>query len=977
MSYQRQFRKNGSILILGGIPYILESVEGCGSSTVVYHASYRDELNTDLFHDVLIKELYPLTVDGSIYRKENGDIAFTEDGKQLMEYSRKRFLMGNRINLYLLRQMPSGTSGNINSYEAFGTFYSVLSVHGGKNLKELLVDENKKYSLYEAAVIMCRILEALDVFHQNELLHLDISPDNILLLEEQVLLIDYNSAWSLRDLLRKDFPFSDKPGYSAPEIRIRNIREIGYAADLYSATAVFFHMVMRRRMREDEVIGTGLKRCFTKEVEVFQGVPGTAAVKAVQILLKGLHTLPRKRYTTVREMRQDLDELINRIEEKGVSHSALWESSYYMFKRMRQPEHAYLEQGVKLRKGEEYTREKLIGKLKEAESFLLTGPGGMGKTRILMEIWKKSLAVYRMDNPVFFYISLREYQASKQDAYFIRRYVLKNLSFSSEQEDYQDALHQLELLFERKAGGQQAEIVFLLDGFNEAGNKMGKLLLEIEELSRKSGVGILLTDRSDAVLSYGLKNLQSLILSPLSTEQIENTLGEISLSLPEEQGLRELLSNPMLLFLYIEMFTKEQVKEDAQLPKTKEELIRLYLESFLSAAMRTDIGDQGGQLSSRFILEYMLPKIAFEMKRKKRTILTSEEIGSVSDQCYKHLRDRDFGIAFPEYRGKFRLMKAADDSSQWYDFAVNERLIDRFGLIEKTENGYYELLHDNFLPVLVQMAAQNKKVIYKKKYKMWTVKGGLIACLCTAVGAAVSLSVKHLGDRTAKTVHYTQEEEMQIDGSIIVLSAALEKWNLLVVSQQDILAEMKKPAIMEHGSELEEQDLAALIDRKKEEYETLFSIFFSGDMKAGLEKIEEEKQLFSVDTMEILCERPDVMEKISQKAMDCLKPAFCEPDSIYDTKEKRERLVTAYENYIEAEIQYVSVQLAFLLADMTEEQKKDILELLNYMMAFSEFYDGAGSISEEHLSNAVKSSQENLRNARLEMDIEGYDIAWE
>ncbi|MCD8327415.1 MAG: hypothetical protein LUC90_12310 [Lachnospiraceae bacterium] len=47
------------------------------------------------------------------------------------------------------------------------------------------------------AGILIKILDALDCFHQNGFLHLDISPDNILLLKEDALLIDYNSVWSL------------------------------------------------------------------------------------------------------------------------------------------------------------------------------------------------------------------------------------------------------------------------------------------------------------------------------------------------------------------------------------------------------------------------------------------------------------------------------------------------------------------------------------------------------------------------------------------------------------------------------------------------------------------------------------------------------------------------------------------------------------------------------------------------------------
>lgn len=978
MSYQRQIRNIGETIILGGISYRLEEVEGCGSSAVVYKASYRDALNTDALHYVFIKELYPLTADGSIYRKENGEIACTEDGKALMEYSRQRFFQGNSVNLQLLKKMPSVTSGNINSYEAFGTFYSILAVHGGKNLKELLVNEEKRYSLPEAAEIMKEILDALKVFHQNGLLHLDLSPDNILLVEGQAFLIDYNSTWSLEDVSRGDFPFSEKPGYSSPEIRLGSSRDIGRATDLYSAAAVFFHIIMRRSLREEEIIGTGLKRCFAGNPEIFRNVPRTAAVKTTQILLKGLHTLPRRRYQSVEEMQEDFDELIRRIEGKGVSHSALWESSSLAFRHTRQPESVYLEQNVREKQGTVLSQVTLMEKLADGESFLLTGPGGMGKTRLLLEIRKKCLAAYRGDMPVFLYISLREYQESGQDVHFIRRHVLKNLSFSSEQADYQDALHQLELLFERKSPLKRANVVFLLDGFNEAGDSLEKLLLEIEELSGKSGVGILLTDRSDAVMAYGLKSFRQISLSPLTEEQIGYVMTQEGVDLPEEEGLMHLLATPMLLFLYTGMFKKEQTEGKVEIPRTKEELIRLYLESFCRSVLHADVGDQGRQLTDQFILEHMLPEIALEMKGKRKSILTFDEICHVSDRSYRLLDDREFGYAFPEYRGKSRLMtKEIKDRSQWYDLAVNEKLTDRFGLLEKTENGYYELIHDNFLPVLAQTALHNRKIIHKKKYKAWVYKGCLVAAVCAALGGVVRFGIVRTGGEQQDIHVYSEEEKEQIEEAVKVLAASLGNWNIQMNFQREIVEAAGKTAILDHQSAEKEEQLARLIERKAETLDSCYTPSFSEEMKKELEKTGAETELFSIEIMEELCNRPKLLKAALKEAMTHIEETLCTEDSPYDTREKREGIVTSYAEYIEAETEYVSVLLASLLSELPQEQAEEIRNDLYQLDAFSGYYSGAGSIQKENLSSAAASAGEKLKYARRQMDQQGYKIEWE
>ena len=42
-------------MLLGGVEYRIEGIEGCGSSSIVYRAVYRDELNRDRFHQVLAR----------------------------------------------------------------------------------------------------------------------------------------------------------------------------------------------------------------------------------------------------------------------------------------------------------------------------------------------------------------------------------------------------------------------------------------------------------------------------------------------------------------------------------------------------------------------------------------------------------------------------------------------------------------------------------------------------------------------------------------------------------------------------------------------------------------------------------------------------------------------------------------------------------------------------------------------------------
>ena len=157
----RQTLKPGSSLLLGGISYEIEGVEGCGSSAVVYRASYRDALSPDALHHVLLKELFPFSETGAIYRAADASVACTQEGRAQLDGARRRFLLGNEVNLALLSRAPAGTSGNLNSFEAYGTYYSVLAVHGGENLLTMM-ERRGPIPLREVIAIEQKLLDALE-----------------------------------------------------------------------------------------------------------------------------------------------------------------------------------------------------------------------------------------------------------------------------------------------------------------------------------------------------------------------------------------------------------------------------------------------------------------------------------------------------------------------------------------------------------------------------------------------------------------------------------------------------------------------------------------------------------------------------------------------------------------------------------------------------------------------------------------------
>ena len=976
MTAHRQARAAGSILTLGGIPYRLDAVEGWGSSAIVYQASYPDSLNAQARHHVFIKELFPLG-KGGIYRDREGNIRCDPEEADRMELYRQRFFQGNQANLDLLSRAPQGASGNLNSYEAYGTYYSVLAVHGGKNLKDLL-DHKGTFSLREAAVILEKVLDALELFHQNDLLHLDISPDNILLLPQQALLIDYNSVWDTRCTDFSDFSFSQKEGYTAPEVRLQNTAEIGYATDLYSCCAVFFHLLAGRRLKEEETVGSGMpQRLSAALAKPLKEVSATAAAKTIQLLCRGLHTLSRKRYPSVRAMREDLEELVRRIDGKGITHSALWESSRGAWMRRKGKESPYLDQMVRGPEGD-MDRPALAAALSRGDCCLLTGPGGMGKSRLLEELWRSGTAVYRPDRPVFWYLALKDYQESGGASGFLRQSILNGLRFSPQQPTYQDALHQLEELFDRVGPGGQVSVVVLLDGLNEAGPRQEPLLQEIEGLSKRPGVGVVVTHRSDGVRDYGLSGFRPLTLLPLRREQVDRQLEDAGQTAPEDEALRTLLTNPMMLFLYLEAQSAGPDQPESKPPTSMEELVARYLEQLGQRAARADAGSQEKQLCSRYILHHLLPDIAAEMARQKKTLLTFGRLCAIADKSYRNLRSASFGAAFPAYRGKSRLMLAGiHGPAEWYDLAVREQLIDRFALLTETAGGHYGLRHDNFQAVLAREAGDNRRRFRLGLWRAWRVRGAaILAAAALTVGGGAALAGRLVPGALTGQVSYNQEEAALIYDALTCLNGNLGKWSSQVSAQQAILEQAAISDVLDNQDSRARADLAGFIDHKRQQLDAFYAAPLDDGLRQALEPLEEKKDLFSIADLERLCRCPTEMETVSDAALDWLRQSLCEPDSIYDSRDKRERLVYAYQTYLEAEVRYVSYLLAELLAQMTQEQQEQVTQTLTYLEAFGDFYDGPGSVDPARLPDGAKQAYETLKTARLEMASQGYPIQW-
>lgn len=315
----------GYQLVHDGRIYTISSYVSAGGNSVVYQAHYRDSLMPEKMHTVLIKELYPYDALGRISRNQDMSLEIHISAREFFEHHKDSFLLGNRIHLTLAGEGKGGIAENLDSFEENGTIYTILTARSGWVLAELLQKKKEFPTLEKVILCMQNLLRTLEIFHEHRFLHLDVSPDNIFMLEParsgefpaELLLLDFNSVYSLDSPEENEIEdyYSGKQGYMAPEAVLQKRDELGPWTDMYSATAVFYCLLVSEKppqdlelMRNEELVSP-YSRLLLHEKEV-------TAEKVNQILKKGFRMLPSERYQNTNEMMEDIRELKDILEGK-------------------------------------------------------------------------------------------------------------------------------------------------------------------------------------------------------------------------------------------------------------------------------------------------------------------------------------------------------------------------------------------------------------------------------------------------------------------------------------------------------------------------------------------------------------------------------------------------------------------------------------------------------------------------------------
>ncbi|EAR87739.2 Serine/Threonine kinase domain protein (macronuclear) [Tetrahymena thermophila SB210] len=164
------------------------------------------------------------------------------------EQSKKELM--NEINL--LRRINHEKV--VKSYEFFQTesqYKLVLHYYEGGSLEQKL-EKSKGFTLFQICDMMRQILQGFSYLHQNNIMHRDLKPDNILFFDKESFDVVISDMGLSQDV-NENFVFKKcgTPGYVAPEI-LNSITgtDYGVKSDIFSCGCLFYRLVMGQPLFE-------------------------------------------------------------------------------------------------------------------------------------------------------------------------------------------------------------------------------------------------------------------------------------------------------------------------------------------------------------------------------------------------------------------------------------------------------------------------------------------------------------------------------------------------------------------------------------------------------------------------------------------------------------------------------------------------------------------------------------------------------
>lgn len=277
--------------------YIVGETLGVGGFGITYKA-WDVQLNTVL----AIKEYFPC---GLVNRTIGDPTVFLVANKRADEfqYGKTRFLDEAR------NMAKFSSHHNIvnvfNYFEANNTVYIVMEYLDGLTLSQTLQARNGPLPVDRCVSIAIDICDALESIHKEEILHRDVSPDNIMLCRDgTVKLFDFGAArFSSDAAVDSKLTVIIKPGFAPPE-QYDKFNQQDARTDLYALGATLYYAVTG--MKPEESTNRKLEDNLRSPKELGLDIPAYFN----NAIMRAMAIEPHYRFENIQEFRKVLQQKI-------------------------------------------------------------------------------------------------------------------------------------------------------------------------------------------------------------------------------------------------------------------------------------------------------------------------------------------------------------------------------------------------------------------------------------------------------------------------------------------------------------------------------------------------------------------------------------------------------------------------------------------------------------------------------------------